>query len=97
MDDIEKMLKILAEKTMFHIDDDHMDALIKEYQVFMSHVQVLETIDTQDIEPLPFPYEIETTFLRNDEDIHSIKREDALKNAHCVFKDQVKVPKVVES
>lgn len=95
MDDTKEMLKQLGRKTMFHISDEEMPDLIEEYNVFMNHVKALEAIDTDDIEPLAFPYEIETSFLREDEANHIISREDALKNAHSVQDHQIKVPKVV--
>ena len=61
----------------------------------MNHVEALEAINTEGIEPLAFPYEIEMTYLREDEPTHLISREDALKNAKSVLDNQVKVPKVV--
>ncbi|WP_050635531.1 Asp-tRNA(Asn)/Glu-tRNA(Gln) amidotransferase subunit GatC [Candidatus Stoquefichus sp. SB1] len=95
MNDTEKMLKQLGRKTMFDVSDEEMPALVEEYNVFMSHVKALEDIDTTDVEPLAFPYEIETTFLREDEAVHTISREEALKNAKSVQDNQIKVPKVV--
>lgn len=95
MNDIKMMLKDLGYKTMFHITDEEMPALLIEYEVFMSHVQSLEAIQTEGVEPLAYPYEIETTFLRDDEEIHMIEREEALKNAYSTQDYQVKVPKVV--
>ncbi|MFR7591543.1 MAG: Asp-tRNA(Asn)/Glu-tRNA(Gln) amidotransferase subunit GatC [Longibaculum sp.] len=95
MSDVETMLKALGRKTMFNVSDEEMPALIEEYNVFMSHVQALSKIDTKGVEPLAFPYEIETTFLRVDEATHIISREDALKNAKNVQEHQIKVPKVV--
>ena len=95
MKETEKMLKKLGRKTMFNVSDEEMPALVEEYNVFMSHVKALEAIDTEDVEPLAFPYEIETTFLREDEPVHLISREDALKNAKNIQENQIKVPKVV--
>lgn len=95
MNETELMLKKLGRKTMFDVSDREMPALVEEYNVFMSHVKALEAIDTTDVEPLAFPYEIETTFLREDVASHVIDRQDALKNAKCVQEDQIKVPKVV--
>ncbi|MEG0367379.1 MAG: Asp-tRNA(Asn)/Glu-tRNA(Gln) amidotransferase subunit GatC [Coprobacillus sp.] len=95
MSDIKEMLKDLGKKTMFNVSDQEMDALIEEYNVFMNHVQALEEINTDGVEPLAFPYVIETTFLREDEPNHTISREDALKNASSVLDNQIKVPKVV--
>lgn len=95
MNDIEMMLKNIGLKTMFHITDDEMPALVEEYDVFMNHVKALEAIDTTDVEPLAFPYEIEMTYLRDDEPTKVLSREDALKNAKSVLDNQIKVPKVV--
>ncbi len=69
--------------------------MVDEYDIFMNHVAVLEEIDTEGIEPLAYPYEIETTFLRDDEPIDIISLEDALSNAKSVQENQIKVPKVV--
>lgn len=95
MGDIENMLKQLASQTMFHLSDDEMPLLIEEYHSFMKQVKILETIETTNIEPLSFPYEIETTFLREDDDIYIVKRDDALRNVKDIQDNQVKVPKVV--
>lgn len=95
MESKEEMLKKLGLKTMFNISDVEMPELVDEYDIFMNHVAVLEEIDTEGIEPLAYPYEIETTFLRDDEPIDIISLEDALSNAKSVQENQIKVPKVV--
>lgn len=92
----EKMLLEVARKTMFNIDESEMEALVKEYDTFMHHVEVLESIDTVNVEPLNYPYEIETTFLREDIPSNMICKDDALLNAKSVLDGQIKVPKVVE-
>lgn len=95
MESKEEMLKKLGLKTMFSISDAEMPELVDEYDVFMNHVAVLKEIDTEGIEPLAYPYEIETSFLREDEPIDIISLEDALSNAKSVQDNQIKVPKVV--
>lgn len=95
MESKEEMLKKLGLKTMFNISDAEMAELVEEYDVFMNHVAVLKEIDTEGIEPLAYPYEIETSFLREDEPIDIISLEDALSNAKSVQENQIKVPKVV--
>ncbi|WP_294578396.1 Asp-tRNA(Asn)/Glu-tRNA(Gln) amidotransferase subunit GatC [uncultured Thomasclavelia sp.] len=96
MESKEAMLKKLGLKTMFNISDEEMPELIEEYDIFMNHVAVLEKIDTDGVEPLPYPYEIETSFLREDEPVDIISLDDVLKNAKCVQDNQIKVPKVVK-
>lgn len=93
--DKEEMLKKLGLKTMFYISDEEMPDLVEEYEIFMNHVRVLESIDTEGVEPLAYPYEIETSFLREDDPNDVISREDVLKNAKSVQENQIKVPKVV--
>lgn len=95
METKEEMLKKLGLKTMFNITDQEMPELEEEYDIFMNHVAVLEKIDTEGVEPLAYPYEIETTFLREDEPVDVISLEDALSNAKSVQDNQIKVPKVV--
>lgn len=95
MNETEMMLKQLGRKTMFNVSDEEMPALVEEYNVFMSHVKALEAIDTEGVEPLAFPYVVETTYLRDDEETYFITREEALKNASSVLEHQIKVPKVV--
>ena len=95
MDRTEEMLLDLGRKTMFNISDEEMKMLVEEYNVFMSYVQTLEDVNTDGVEPLAFPYEIETTYLRDDSETHVISREDAFLNAKEVKDNQIKVPKVV--
>lgn len=95
MEEKEAMLKKLGLKTMFAIRDEEMPELVEEYDIFMHHVAVLEKIDTTGVEPLAFPYEIETSFLREDEPVDIISTKEALQNAKSVQENQVKVPKVV--
>lgn len=96
MEDKVKMLKNIGLKTMFKISDDEVDDLVNEYEVFMAQVKALEAIDTSGIEPLAYPYEIETTYLREDIPTDIISNSDVLKNAGSVEDGQIKVPKVVE-
>lgn len=91
----EEMLKQLGLKTMFSITDEEMPALIEEYDIFMHHVAVLETINTLNVEPMAYPYEIETSYLREDTVSDCISTSDALKNAKNIQDNQIKVPKVV--
>lgn len=95
MENKEEMLKKLGLKTMFSITDEQMPALVEEYEVFMAHVAVLSKIDTTGVEPMAYPYEIETSFLREDVVGDILETEVALKNATAIQENQIKVPKVV--
>ena len=92
MDDF---LKELGIKTMFEIKDEELEALKEDYMIFMNHVKALEVIDTKDVEPMYYPYEIETSYLREDVETYTISKEEVLNNSKEVKEGMVKVPKVV--
>lgn len=96
MDDLKVMLQSLALKTMFRLSDEEMPAMIDEYNVFMNHVQALEAIDTSEVEPLCFPYEIETTYLREDNPCDVVDVDTLLSNGPDVVENQIRLPKVVK-
>ncbi|WP_249028661.1 Asp-tRNA(Asn)/Glu-tRNA(Gln) amidotransferase subunit GatC [Tannockella kyphosi] len=95
MENKEEMLRKLGLKTMFSITDEQMPELVEEYEVFMQHVAVLANIDTTGVEPMAYPYEIETSFLREDVVGEVLETKEALQNATSVQDNQIKVPKVV--
>jgi len=95
MKQIEEKLKALALKTMFSLSEEEMPEMIKEYDIFMHHVEALENIDTEGVSPLCFPYEQITTFLREDEPIDVADVNELLSNGPDVVENQIRVPKVV--
>lgn len=95
MEELNEKLKQLALKTMFRLSDEEMPMMVKEYEVFMHHVASLEAIDTDGVEPLYFPYELETTFLREDEPNDVVDVKTILENGPDVVENQIRVPKVV--
>ena len=95
MDELDTKLKQLALKTMFELSDEEMPAMRVEYDVFMHHVKALEAIDTTDVEPLCFPYEVLTTYLREDDPCDVEDVDVILENGPDVVEHQIRVPKVV--
>lgn len=95
MNELENKLKAIALKTMFSLTEEEMPDMIHEYDIFMKHVEVLENIDTENVEPLCFPYEQITTFLREDEPIDVVDVKELLSNGPDVVENQIRVPKVV--
>ena len=90
-------LKLSAEKLMFEIDDSQYDTLIKEFNrivLAMEEIGKLPHID--EVEPMIFPFEVTTTYLREDVPEEPLSREDALKNCQDVKDGQIKLPKVVK-
>ncbi len=88
--------KKLAKDIMFELTDQEVEELKVEFQALEQHVKVLDEIDTTNVEEMIYPYEMETTFIREDEVAYVISHEDAMKNVKSVKIAHVHVPKVVK-
>lgn len=91
-----KLLKECANNLMFDMSEEQYKVLLSEFDVVTQQMEVLGEIEGLDeLAPMTFPYEIYTTFLREDIPDESISKEDALRNAKDVVEGQIKLPKVV--
>ncbi len=86
----------LANQLMFDLNDEEILDLQEEFVTLQKQIALLEQIDTEGVEEMIYPFEAETSFLREDEVSHVISREDALRNAKAVMAGHVHVPKVVK-
>lgn len=88
--------KKLAHDIMFDINDDEAGELQEEFKLLLEQIDVLHEIDTDGVEEMIYPFEAETSFLREDQVEHVITQEEALVNAASVKAGHVHVPKVVK-
>lgn len=88
--------KKLANQLMFDVCDEEMEALQEDFKVLLKQLDLLNKIDTEDVEEMVYPFEAETSFLREDVVEHVISQEEALSNAKAVMAGHVHVPKVVK-
>lgn len=90
-------LKEYAEKLMFRLEEEQYDTLLKEFDIILEQMKLIEDIKEIDgIEPMTFPFELDNVKTREDEKIEVIDTEIALSNAKEKVGTEVKVPKVVE-
>lgn len=94
--DERELIQSLAKDVKLSVLDENMDTFIEAYHQFLEQVQSLESIQTEGVEPLVFPFEVETSFLREDSIQDVMRREDILKNAKHIKNQQIQIPKVVE-
>lgn len=94
MKDLENV-RILANKLMFDYADEEIEAAQSEFNEFLQLTTIFEEVDYKDASPLTFPFEVETTYLREDVADHVASQEDILRNANSVKEDQIKIDKVV--
>ena len=93
--DIE-LLKKCANNLMFDMSEEQYKLLLDEFDVLTQQMLVLGEIEGLDeVKPMTFPYEIYTTFLRDDIPEESLSKDDILRNAKDVVDGQIKLPKVV--
>lgn len=92
-----KDLKEYAEKLMFRLEDEQYDTLLKEFDIILEQMKLIENIkEIDEIEPMTFPFELNNVLPREDEFTETIDTEMALSNAKQKIGTEVKVPRVVE-
>ena len=86
----------LAGGIMLDVNDEEVEDLKQEFAILTSQIQLFDKVDTEGVEPMIYPFEEETHFLREDVVYHVLSQQDALKNAKSVRAGHVHVPKVVK-
>lgn len=88
--------KQLANQIMFDLSDEECLDLQNDFKTLIKQMELLDCIDTTNVEPMVFPFEEATSYLREDEVSSVITQEDALVNAPKKASGQIVVPKVVK-
>lgn len=88
--------KNLASQLMFNLSDEEASDIESEFKTLSKQLELLEAIDTKGVEPLVYPFDIETTYLRDDEVTNVISVEDALSNVSDSKEGHFVVHKVVK-
>jgi len=90
-------LKNYANKLMFDMNDDEYETLLKEFDVISKYMDLFGEIENiESVEPMTFPFELDSIELRNDSDSRNIEIEDALSNTGSKKGREIRVPKVVD-
>ena len=90
-------LKSYAGKLMFDMNDEEYETLLNEFDVILKYMDLIGEIDDiASVEPMTFPYELDSIELRNDVDSRNIEIEDALSNTGSKKGREIRVPKVVD-
>ena len=92
-----QVLKDAAKKLLFDMEEEQYDTLLKEFDFVLEHISILESIpNIDDVEPMVFPYDITTTYLREDVANEPLPRDLALQNTEDVVDGQVSLPRVIK-
>ncbi|WP_338327884.1 Asp-tRNA(Asn)/Glu-tRNA(Gln) amidotransferase subunit GatC [Dubosiella newyorkensis] len=88
--------KKLANDLRFDLNDEEIEALKRDFIEVEKQERLFESIDTDGIEPMVYPFEAPTVFLREDQVEEVLSQKDVLENAADVRMGHVHVPKVVK-
>ena len=91
-----EQIKELALDLMFEVSDEEALDIQNDFVLLDEMLKLFETIDTDGIEEMVYPFDVETSFLRDDEVSNVISQEEALSNVAKVKQGHVVVPKVVK-
>ncbi len=93
--DIE-LLKNCANNLMFDMSNEQYELLLKEFDVITKQMEVLGEIDgLENVSPMTFPFDVTTSYLREDIPEEGLDKKEVLRNAKDVVEGQIKLPKVV--
>ena len=91
-----QLLKQSANNLMFDMAESEYITLLEEFSVVIRQMELISTIPGLDnVEPMTFPFDVSTDFLRVDEAALPLSQEEALRNASDVVDGQIRLPKVV--
>lgn len=88
--------RTLAHHLMFDLSDEEADSIVKEFGTLESQMNLLDKVDTENVEEMVYPFEDETTFLRDDEVTNVISQEEAMSNVTKKIEGHFVLPKVVK-
>ena len=87
-------VKKIAELARLEFSNSEIEDYTSEMNKILGYVEKLSELDTENVEPLSHPVE-NTNVFREDLNIKSVDREEALKNAPDATSEHFKVPKVI--
>lgn len=89
-------IKQLAKNCMFELNDEEAELISREFDLFRQQIDLLSKIDTDEIEPMDYPFESAVSFLRDDEFVSELSVDEVLANGPVVEDNFFVVPKVVK-
>ena len=91
------VLKDAANRLLFDMSDSEYKTLLKEFDIVTSQMKIIgENKELDSYEPMVFPFECTTSYLREDEPAEPLTREEALRNSSRKAGGQIKLPRVVQ-
>ena len=91
------VLKDAAKRLLFDMSESEYETLLKEFDIVTKQMNIIGSNHEIDkYEPMSFPFECTTSYLREDVPAEPLSREEALRNSKRKIGGQIKLPKVVQ-
>ena len=92
-----EVLKDAAKRLLFDMSESEYETLLKEFDIVTKQMNIIGSNPALDeYEPMVFPFECTTSYLREDIPEEPLSREEALRNSKRKIGGQIKLPKVVQ-
>ena len=92
-----ELLKNCANNLMFDMKEEEYETLDKEFDTLIKQMSLMDDIEgINDVEPMTFPFDCSTDYLREDVEGEMLDSKEVLRNAKEVTANQIKLPKVVK-
>ena len=92
-----EVLKDAAKRLLFDMSESEYETLLKEFDIVTKQMNIIGfNCEIEKYEPMAFPFECSTSYLREDVPEEPLSREEALKNSKRKIGGQIKLPKVVQ-
>lgn len=89
-------IKELALDIMFDVTDEEAQDIENEFVTLDKMLEFFDSINTDDVEEMIYPFDDATAFIREDKESNTISQDDAMKNVAKSKQGHVVVPKVVK-
>lgn len=89
-------IKKLALDIKFELSDEEASDIQNDFVLLEKKLALLDVINTDGVEEMIYPFDVETSYLREDEVSDVLSVEDALSNVSKTKQNHVVVPKVVK-
>lgn len=88
-------VKVLLSDLYLDANEEDFEFIYQEFMSIYNCLKYFDDVDTTNVEAINWPFEITSTFLREDEVNHLLTSEEVLKNAADTQDEYVKYIKVV--
>ncbi|MGL5540660.1 MAG: Asp-tRNA(Asn)/Glu-tRNA(Gln) amidotransferase subunit GatC [Erysipelotrichaceae bacterium] len=86
----------LANQLMFSLSEQEVKDLQRDFNTLEEQLALFDAVDTENVEEMVYPFEMETSFMREDVVSNVVTQEEALQNAAKTENGMIGVPKVVK-